>query len=136
VQFETALKYVELSVPPVPITGSLSWDKEYLQVTGRAEVFLILKWLRDKNVQTVCELHVRDSVHHPHSEEDMATLGKYFSGLEVLDWRRMDVSLETVMQAAPNLKTLHLYASGWPALSYWTGPEGVGMLAESNVSFP
>jgi hypothetical protein len=123
--FETALKYVELSVPPEPIV--LPWEKDYLQVTGRAEVFLVLKWLKTKEVNRVHELRVQDSLHHPHSEDDIAQLKEYYK-VDVLDWRRTDISIDTLIDGAPQVKVLYLYGSGWAALSHWTGCDGVSRL--------
>jgi hypothetical protein len=42
--------------------------------------------------------------------------------VEVLDWRRTDLSIRTIRTAASNVRVLHLFCSGgWAALSDWTG---------------
>lgn len=41
-------------------------------------------------------------------------------GVEELNWRRLDLCLETIAELSPTLSVLHLYSSGnWAALSHW-----------------
>lgn len=102
----------------------------------RLEVSEILRWLNgDKKVTGIYELSVRDSCYLPHNEHVIRTCLTIFD-VEVLDWRRLDLSLrvlhapkETTNLVCPNLKTLRLYAGGWPALAYWTSDESLSFLS-------
>ena len=124
IEFEKALRYVELSVPADPIFKPR--EIEYLETTGRPEVLLVLYWLKHiKGVERIHDLRVRDSLYHPHQEETIARLKDYYS-VDILDWKRPDISIDTVKQAAEQVKDLHLYGTGWASLSHWTGCEGVG----------
>lgn len=101
----------------------------------RSEVGEILTWLRDtKEVTGIYELSIRDSCYLPHTENHIrASLSSF--DVEVLDWRRLDLSLWVLSAdrthqnlTCPNLKALRLYASGWPALAFWTSHEGLSFL--------
>lgn len=121
IKFEKFLKYIE-----IPFLDKVS--------TGvQTDVVCILDWLCIcKGVRNVFEVRVQDSRYTPHSEEDIEhALG----GLEIqeLDWRRLDLSIYTILSCAPDIEKLHLYSSGSLAtIDHWTGPNGVTMLA--NVS--
>jgi hypothetical protein len=46
--------------------------------------------------------------------------------VEILDWQRADLSIDTINTVAPNVRILHLYSSGnWASLDHWTGTNGV-----------
>lgn len=79
VQFESALKYVE-----IPLFGSSPSG-------SRAEATSILTWLRTcKGVNHIFEVRVEDSLQNPHSEENIANA---LEGLDVhdMDWRAHSV---------------------------------------------
>jgi len=125
VDFESHLRYVNIPVPDLP-----QQDKVSGMITVRSEVKEILDWLRDKKgVKGIYELHVRDSLYVPHSEE---VIGKCLVGfdIEILDWKRVDMSIEPLLLqsepgkcSCPNLKELTLYASGWASLQYWASKQ-------------
>lgn len=47
-------------------------------------------------------------------------------GVEELNWRRLDLCLETIAELSPTLSVLHLYSSGnWAALSHWMSNDGL-----------
>jgi hypothetical protein len=114
VEFEPTLKYVELP----------AFDG--IEASRREEAKVILDWLRkSRNVEKIFHLSVTDSLHEPHSEETIEEAVKHFD-IEILDWRRIDLSIRTIRDAAPNVRRLHLYSSGnWAALDHWIGPDGV-----------
>ncbi|KAI1329507.1 hypothetical protein F5Y16DRAFT_100516 [Xylariaceae sp. FL0255] len=131
VNFETTLILVDIPIPDLP----------QVQADGapsmiRAEVFYILDWLQQrKKVKGIYELCVRDSCYLPHNERIIRECVRNFD-IEVLDWRRLDLSLTALHEASDpgklicrNLKSLSLYAGGWPALAYWT-TEGVVFLSQ------
>ena len=56
-------------------------------------------------------------------------------GVEELNWRRLDLCIETIEELAPTLSVLHLYSSGnWAALSHWISKDGLVSLR--NVGLP
>lgn len=114
VDFEPTLKYVELP----------SFDG--IEASRREEAKVVLDWLRkSRNVEKIFHLSVTDSLHEPHSEETIEDSVKHFD-VEILDWRRIDISIHTILEAAPNVKRLRLYSSGnWAALDHWIGLDGV-----------
>jgi hypothetical protein len=119
VEFERTLKYVELP----------AFDA--MKATRREEARDILHWLGEcKRVNKIFELRVTDSLYQPHSEEVIEDALKKFD-VENLDWRRTDLSINTVREAAPNVKRLSLYCSGNQAvLEHWIGEHGISSLGE------
>jgi hypothetical protein len=104
-------------------------------IQPRSEVWHILHWLRsERGVKGIYELNVRDSCYLPHNERTIRECLRNFD-IEVLDWRRLDLSLRVLFekdkQDSPvcrNLRKLRLYAGGWPALAYWTSKGGLAQL--------
>ncbi|KAK3938154.1 hypothetical protein QBC46DRAFT_441511 [Diplogelasinospora grovesii] len=92
------------------------------------EVFDVLDWLKEsKAVTSVIELKVPDRLVNPHNELQIA---KYVSdfGVEVLDWRFLDLSLSVFDKdkVKPRIRGLHLYASGKRAvISHWFSSQGL-----------
>lgn len=96
---------------------------------ARNEVARVLGWLRkEKSVEKIITLNVRDSIYHPHSEEIIEQALSHFD-IERLNWRRLDLSVDSISCAAPNVRELHLYSSGsQAALRHWIGNDGVRKL--------
>ncbi|OIW30896.1 subtilisin-like protein [Coniochaeta ligniaria NRRL 30616] len=117
VDFEHVLKYVNIPSFDIGVAER------------RTEALFIFNWLRDcRDVERVFQVRVDDCRHCPTSEEDIEAA---LSGLDVkhLDWRRTDLSVSSIVAAAKNVETLHLYSSGnLAALDHWFGPEGVSLL--------
>jgi len=122
VKFQSILKYV--AFPDLDQVRQRTVDRTG-ELAGK-EVKYVLEWLRNiKGVQKILELRVRDSWQHPHSEEVIEEAIKGFS-VEVLDWKRADLSVKAIQEAAVDVEDLHLYCSGnWTALCHWMGEEGV-----------
>src|SRR5208282_4980410 len=86
---------------------------------------LIFDSLRKRGVRYVLEVTVPDCPIHPHSDEAIIQCLK---GLHVrhLDWRKRDLSVATLLQAAPEVEEVHLYSSGnLDVLSHWASYEGL-----------
>ena len=93
----------------------------------------IFRWLRKKGVRDIVEVRVADSYSKPHSEELIIDALKEFD-VEILDWRRTDLSVDAILEAAANVKTLYLYSSGnWSALGHWISPDGVQKLPKVTI---
>jgi hypothetical protein len=117
-EFESVLKYVAI---PLFGNGNL--------LNRRMEAASILTWLRDcKGVSQIVEVGVEDALHNPNSEEDIENA---LSGLDIrdLNWRRLDLSIESIVKAAKLIERLQLYSSGnFAAIDHWLGPKGICLL--------
>jgi hypothetical protein len=123
VEFESTLRYVDIPVPALPHSESISQS-----TPERLEAKLVLDWLREsKEVAGIYELRVRDSLYLPHKEEVISQcLGGF--DIEVLDWMRADMSARPLVESCPRLKKLTLYVSTWASLSYWVSGDGYEQL--------
>jgi len=121
-EFEKTLRYVDIPIVVERRTSykALGHDEDLPDYAP-----IIFKWLRQKGASHICEVRIVDSYDNPHSEEHIIDA---LEGLDVqvLDWRRTDLSVDVIQKAAPHVKDLCLYSSGnWCALSHWLGPDGV-----------
>ena len=113
----------------------LRWQDEPPQETRtsrtmrRDYVAKVLAWLHDiKKVTNICHLYVPDSLDNPHPEEIIEKAIKPFQ-IEVLNWRRVDLSVDSIVDGAPNVRELYLYSTGnKAALSHWFGDQGLRRL--------
>jgi hypothetical protein len=118
VEFESTLRYVDIPVPDLPQKSNVVGTMPI-----RTEVKDILEWLRgQKGVQGIFELRVRDSPYVSHSEEVVDSCLAGFD-VEILDWKRPNMSLEPVILNCPNIQKATLYASSWCTLQYWTSEQ-------------
>jgi hypothetical protein len=93
------------------------------------EIFAILDWLRkNKQVNAILELQVRDRLFNPHDEDQIAKYVDDFK-VEILNWRFLDLSVSVFERSRERLKGLHLYSSGKQApVSHWFSKEGLKSL--------
>jgi hypothetical protein len=93
----------------------------------------IFKWLKDsRNVKEILRIIVEDDLDNPHSDEVIEETIEPF-GVEVWDWRKYDISSETIRRAAPGVKELYLYTTGNNAvLRGWSDQDGLRMLKKVN----
>ena len=54
--------------------------------------------------------------------------------IEILNLRRVDLSIDHILDVAPNVEELHLYSCDWTYLSQWTSEEGAVILPKVRVS--
>ncbi|KAL6796585.1 peptidase S8/S53 domain-containing protein [Trichoderma sp. SZMC 28012] len=71
----------------------------------------IFDWLTEKGVKRVFEIIIEDDLLTPHEDETIIETLKTF-GVETWNWRKYDICIDTISQAAPNVSTLYLYTSG------------------------
>ena len=65
-----------------------------------------------------------------HSDQIIEESLKGFD-VEVLDWFKFDLCSETILEAAPDVKEVHLYSSGNNAvLQAWSGCDGLKKLTK------
>jgi hypothetical protein len=117
-EFYSTLRYV--AFPDLDAMRRSSSSSGIAALAGR-EVEIILEWLHStKKVNKIIELRIYDSWEKPHSEDSIERSLICFD-VEILDWRRADLSVRTIRAAAPNVRVLYLYGSGgWAVLSDWT----------------
>ncbi|KAJ6006189.1 hypothetical protein N7451_004133 [Penicillium sp. IBT 35674x] len=126
ISYEPTIKYV--AFPPLDERVD---DRETFGmpvVADHKEVFDILYWLRQsKGVRKVFELKVPDRLVNPHDESKIAMYVERL-GVEVLDWRFLDLSLSVFSDKAKSkIQELHLYASGKRApIDHWFSSQGLG----------
>lgn len=132
-QVNTTLRYlsipqVEVELEPDPLSSTVT---EYPD----SRMFFF-DWLRtEKKVEKILKVIVDDMV-KPHRNEAIEEaigekgLNKTHSfGVEILQWRKIDICPETVARAAPNVRELHLEWSGSnAALLGWSDPDGLPKL--------
>jgi hypothetical protein len=116
-EFHSTLRYV--AFPDLDAMRRSS-SSGIAALAGR-EVEIILEWLyRTKMVKKIIELRIYDSWKNPHSEDSIERSLQIFD-VEILDWRRADLSIRTIRRASPHVQVLYLYSSGgWAVLSDWT----------------
>ncbi|KAF6793390.1 hypothetical protein CSOJ01_13950 [Colletotrichum sojae] len=94
-------------------------------------------WFRSWKVEKILKVVVDDRA-RPHGDEKIEEVlaGLHGGGeprksfdVEVLDWRKEDLCPETIRNAAPQVRELHLYWSGNNSvLRGWSEPEGLRLL--------
>ncbi|KAH0566275.1 hypothetical protein GP486_000327 [Trichoglossum hirsutum] len=125
VEYEPWLRVVRLPSLQCDSPGS---SGHYLR--GHREACLIFEHLRKKNVERVFEVVVPDCRTHSHTNEDIV---KCLQGLHVkrLDWRKKDLSVATIIEAAPDVEEISLLSSGnMDVLSHWASYEGLYRLSK------
>ena len=140
-EFESTLRYVDFPIFEIAKNNSSHTNDHDLRygtkmnhsrsddIGFRDEAYSVLKWLRDrKGVRKIIEVQVADSQYHPHSEQVIEESLEGFD-VEILNWKRADLSVDSISIAAPNVKKLYLYSNGSKAsIGHWGGSDGVGRL--------
>ena len=120
------LQYVALPCGVVQVSGA-NLDEQPCQ--RFKEIF---DWLRAKNVEKIDKVIVEDDHGHAHSDEDIE---KSLEGFDVRlwDWKKPDICIQTILNAAPNVSKVWLYSNGNNAvLRGWSDVGGLNILP--NVS--
>ncbi|KAI1121303.1 hypothetical protein F5Y10DRAFT_282592 [Nemania abortiva] len=160
--FEDTLSYVSLpSLDHVTDTSSGPVSESYTQNEtrrrsprdkaqtapenrGRSSLVRVFDALSENNVRTILRLHVDDldSPAHTDAAIERAIRGRDAFSLdtqrpstihiETWDWRKIDISIDVILFAAPDVVNVNLYWSGnWSVLSGWAGRSGIPRLYES-----
>ena len=138
VRFETILHHVDL--PNMSVQKGDNWFKGVtdfedrfkairdLTGVGRADFPKVFMWLRRNGVQKILEIHAMDSAGPSHCDEAIELSIQGFQ-VEVLNWERVDISSDVFFNAAPDVRELHLYASGNnEVLRGWSSKDGLTRL--------
>jgi len=117
IKFQSVLKYVDLP--------SFSRIEDWRGDEPR----LFLQWLSEyHHVKKVFEVKLDDFPANALGEEAIAMAIKPLK-IETLNWRRLDLSVPTILDAAPGVSQLYLYSSGNRGiLDHWCGDGGVCQL--------
>ncbi|PNP59103.1 hypothetical protein THARTR1_01351 [Trichoderma harzianum] len=90
----------------------------------------IFDWLKKKKVERVFEVIIEDDLSTPHEDETIIETLKTF-GVETWNWKKYDICIDTISQAAPNVSTVYLYTSGNNAvLRGWSDETGLRTLQQ------
>jgi hypothetical protein len=133
--FEDVLQYVALpniTVEKAPLpsnSNQVSKKQHRIDGKGRKDMIYLFNFLRDvKQVKRVIRVIVDDLLEPAHSDEAIEIA---LGGLkvEIWDWRKTDLCVETILAAAPDATEVSLYWSGNNAvLRGWSEPGGLPLL--------
>lgn len=131
-QFETALEYVSLWRDLDGAQHPLSAERVARRDGNSYEA--IFEWLRTElGVKKIFRILVEDLVPYPHSDEAIKDSLKPF-GVEIWDWRKLDISSRTIFDAAPETRELYLQCSGNKAtLQSWACQGGLEKLRQVRI---
>ncbi|KAB5545922.1 hypothetical protein GE09DRAFT_1132964 [Coniochaeta sp. 2T2.1] len=133
-EFEDILQYVaipqvKVEGKPVVVKGNRPPPKP--DAKGRTDLKLIFNWLKDdkqKKVKTILKVIVDDLKEPAHNDEAIEECLDDL-GVEIWDWRKMDISSEVIKKVAPDVREVHLYWSGnHTVLRGWSELEGLRQL--------
>ena len=113
-----------------PISSKLLKKVVKSDGNGRTDMVFLFNFLRNKGVKRVIRVIVDDTLNPAHSNE---AIEKALGGLkvEIWDWKKFDLSTDTIVTAAPDTRELCLYWSGNNAvLRGWSEPGGVSLLTK------
>ncbi|KAF2968969.1 hypothetical protein GQX73_g4638 [Xylaria multiplex] len=160
--FEDTLSYVKLPVlkmatgikisHPKQGTKPIANEKKQLKLTpeenpnlGSSSLVAVFDEIAKAGVRNILRLHVEDRSDRPHTDSaiersirgcDSTTSNNERHeaiGVELWDWRKVDISVEVIAFAAPGVEHVHLYWSGTQAvLRGWSCDEGIPRLYKSS----
>ncbi|PYI33496.1 hypothetical protein BP00DRAFT_117362 [Aspergillus indologenus CBS 114.80] len=132
--FEDTLQYVAL--PHLELTKKVqSVDSRFARVRsllpdgeGRRDMVFMFDFLRKKGVSRILRVIVDDTTSPAHSDEAIEqALGGF--RVEVWDWRKIDISIDTIISVALDVREVYLYWSGNNAvLRGWSDHGGLAQL--------
>jgi hypothetical protein len=114
-RFEDVLQYV--AVPLLKVEADVSESKSKKrpappECLGRRDLEVLFRWLKqNKGVKTIFRVIVDDLQGPAHSDEAIESCLTNM-GVEVWDWRRLDLSSEVIFKVCPQAREVHLYWGG------------------------
>nr|RBQ96893.1 hypothetical protein FVER53263_04444 [Fusarium verticillioides] len=124
-KFDTALQYV--GFPQLRLKGSR--EQPDVRYQGRNDMVFFFNWLRAKPVTRIIKVVVEDMEKPSHSDEAIEECLKDL-GVEILDWRRLDLDALTLRKIGTHLREIHLQWSGSNStLRAWSEKEGLAMIS-------
>ncbi|KAI0549771.1 hypothetical protein F4679DRAFT_595566 [Xylaria curta] len=131
--FDNVLRYVAFNKIEVHIPASKSTQQQAKKSVqqlgrGRTDLTFFFQWLREKNVDHILKVVVDDWPERPHSDKAIEDCLKQFE-VERLEWRKLDICSETLLNSCRAVSHLNLWWSGNRAiLRSWSEPEGLAKL--------
>jgi hypothetical protein len=132
-QFEDVLQFVTL--PSVQLEQKVVASRSIMakrapkpDQKGRNDMVFFFDFLRRKGVRRVIHVLVEDTQYPFHSDE---AIEKALGGLkvEIWDWKKPDLCIDTILIAAADVREVYLYWSGNNAiLRSWSEPGGLALL--------
>ncbi|KAF3315941.1 hypothetical protein TWF173_003136 [Orbilia oligospora] len=134
-EFESILEFVKLPGAPAREKGSdreLHKSSRTMKNSSNGDQYIkIFEWLKKEGVTKIFRVQVDEIGESlsfqttPHSNFAIRSCLKPFD-VEEFNWRKYDVCSETILEAAPNAKIVHLYSSGNTAvLRGWASPDAI-----------
>ncbi|KAF3223873.1 hypothetical protein TWF679_000306 [Orbilia oligospora] len=141
-EFKSILEFVKLPGAPAREKGSdrkLHKSSRNMKNSFNGDQYIkIFEWLEKEGVTKIFRVQVDEIGESlsfqtvPHSNFAIRSCLKPFD-VEEFNWRKYDVCSETILEAAPNAKIVHLYSSGNTAvLRGWASPDGLCQLKKSD----
>ena len=85
----------------------------------------VFDFLWNKGVKKVFKVIVNDLTDRPHTDEMIVRLVQKFN-VEHWEWKKLDMSSQTILDAAPGVKSVTLHSSGsYSALQGWACKNGL-----------
>jgi hypothetical protein len=133
-EFEDCLQYVAL--PGAKFEKEPSFSKhsrkyghsDSVDRKGRNDMAVFFAFLRKKGVKYVTRVIVDDTEEPAHSDEEIENALRGLN-IEIWNWRKIDQSIDVILEAAPDAREVYLYWSGNNAvLRGWGDEEGLKLL--------
>jgi hypothetical protein len=108
---------------------------EEAELLKRNPYTAIFEWLREESraVDKIFRVSVEDSGETQHTDEGIQKMLEPFD-VEIWDWRRNDISSDTILKGAKNTRELHLYWSGNKAvMRSWGCEHGLALLKKASL---
>lgn len=133
VVFDEVLEYVafpSVTVLPQPRLSESPANSMKLG-RGRTDMLFFFQWLREKkSVKRILKVIVDDEREPAHSDEAIEKALKGF-GVEILDWRKVDLCPQTICAVSDKLREVYLRWSGNnTVLRAWSEPDGLKKLED------
>ncbi|KAF2105899.1 hypothetical protein BDV96DRAFT_638522 [Lophiotrema nucula] len=130
-RFDTALEYVSLRQdenevsslnPQVPVKSLITKERNRYQG--------VFEWLGKRGVEKIFKVVVEDLGATPHTDQAIKAALEDFK-VEILDWRKIDLSSQMIAKAAEATRKLFLHSSGNEAvLRSWSCKNGLAKLEQ------
>ena len=128
--YETLIKVV---LPDLNCHDNHSCDATKHSLRKSSEAGIVFRYLKSKGVKHIIEAVIPDCMVHPHANRYIIDALRPFN-VKRLNWRKLDIGVETIKRAAPDVEVLTLHSSGdWDALSRWVGVDGLCQLPKVAV---
>jgi len=95
---------------------------------------MVFSWLRRMGVRRILRVTVDDDQDPPHSDTIIEDALKSFD-IEIWDWKRFDLCIDTILNASPGVREVSLYSTGNLAvLRDWSSEDGLGKLRDVSLA--